>query len=145
MWTVLFSIIRHIIRTMSTTNSNSNSNSNSRSNSPNPNPESGKPHLTPTQNAQKTARLLFRLTLRALQFILGITVISLYSPDLVRASKAHVYTDGRWLFAVLTGTLSCVLALALVYLRVGFWFVLDVLVAFLWLVVFGIFGKMYFF
>lgn len=48
------------------------------------------------------------VVLRLLQFVLAITVAGLYGVDLHAASKAHAYTDGRWVYAEVVAGLSAV-------------------------------------
>ena len=54
---------------------------------------------------------LIQLCLRFCQFIMGITVIGLYGQELNAARIAHVYADGRWVYAVVVGTLAALTAL----------------------------------
>jgi hypothetical protein len=84
------------------------------------------------------------LLVRLIQVILGITVIGLYAQYLDRARRAHVYQDGKWVFATVTGAVSAFVAMLHFVPRLGriIW-PADVLLWFCWLVVFGIFGKMY--
>lgn len=89
------------------------------------------------------ARLILRLFVRLLQFVLGIVVIGLYAQDLLKASKAGKYMDSKWVYAVSVGSIASFSAVALVVIRGWFFFIIDVLVWFLYLVLFGIFGKMY--
>jgi len=49
-----------------------------------------------------------RALLRLLQFALGIAVIGLYAQDLQHAAQAQIYMDARWVFAVVTGSLSAI-------------------------------------
>ena len=49
-----------------------------------------------------------RFVLRALQFVLAITVIGLYGYDLDKARKAHVGADPKWTYAVVVGALSAI-------------------------------------
>jgi hypothetical protein len=84
--------------------------------------------------------------LRFFQFVLGITVIGLYAIDLDNARKAGVYTDSKWVWAVVCGTLGALMALiamAPFFLKSWFFFFVDFLVFLCYLVAFGIFGKMY--
>lgn len=80
------------------------------------------------------------------QFVLGLVVIGLYGIDLDNAHKAGKYADGKWIFAVVVGTLSTFTALLyfipfiLRFAIVPIWsFVIFVL----WCAVFGLFGNMY--
>lgn len=54
---------------------------------------------------------LLRLVLRFLQFVLAITVAALYGIDLHHASKAHAYTDGKWVFAEIVAGMAAVTVL----------------------------------
>lgn len=67
---------------------------------------------------------LVRFALRFLQFVLAITVAGLYGIDLDRARKAGVYTDGRWVFAVVTASLSAA-SVFVYFVRWGWLFVWD--------------------
>ncbi|KAH6643807.1 hypothetical protein C7974DRAFT_6707 [Boeremia exigua] len=84
--------------------------------------------------------------LRFFQFVLGITVIGLYAVDLDNARKAGKYTDSKWVWAVVCGTLGAVMALAAMVpylMKSWYFFFVDFLVFVCYLVAFGIFGKMY--
>jgi hypothetical protein len=85
------------------------------------------------------------LFLRLFQFVMAITVIGLYAQDLVRAKKAHVYYDPKWMYATIIGTLTSLWALACMtpFVKNWFFFLFDFLAFLLYLVAFGIFGKMY--
>lgn len=96
-----------------------------------------------TRSTASQTRLYLRLFLRLLQFVMGITVIGLYATDLAAASKANKYLDSKWVFAVVVGTLSALSAVALTFVRAWFFFAVDGLIAFFYLVLFGMFGKMY--
>ncbi|KAF2032114.1 hypothetical protein EK21DRAFT_61637 [Setomelanomma holmii] len=88
---------------------------------------------------------ILRILARFFQFVLGITVIGLYAIDLDRARKAHVYTDSKWVWAVVCGTLGAVISLffMLPLVKAWFFFYVDAFVWLCYLVAFGIFGKMY--
>lgn len=97
--------------------------------------------------------------LRTLQFSLGIAVIALYGPDLHdQHSSTSTAIDSRWLYAVITASLSSLTALFYLttmlllrhrtpLVRRGAWilplFVWEGVLWLLWLVVFGIFGKVF--
>ncbi|OBT69451.1 hypothetical protein VE03_01180 [Pseudogymnoascus sp. 23342-1-I1] len=84
---------------------------------------------------------------RFLQFILALTVCGLYGVDVTSARNAHESTDGRWAYAIVVGTFSAITAL--IYLipvtmkKMSILFVWDVLLLFFWIVLFGIFGKLF--
>lgn len=84
--------------------------------------------------------------LRFFQFVLGITVIGLYAVDLDNARKAGKYTDSKWVWAVVCGTLGALMALIAMIpqlVKSWFFFPVDFIVFVCYLVAFGIFGKMY--
>ncbi|KAF9696455.1 hypothetical protein EKO04_005511 [Ascochyta lentis] len=83
--------------------------------------------------------------LRFFQFVLGITVIALYAIDLDNARKAGKYTDSKWVWAVVCGTLGAIMALVamLPWVKTWFFFFVDFFIFICYLVAFGIFGKMY--
>jgi len=85
---------------------------------------------------------LARLILRFFQFIFALTVAGLYGVDLHAAHQAHVYTDGRWVFAEVCAGLSAVSVF--VYLTHLRWLVVwDGFLFILWTTLFGTFGKIY--
>jgi hypothetical protein len=49
---------------------------------------------------------LYGFVARFLQFVLGLTVIGLYSPYLIKARKMNKYTDGHWLYATIVGAIT---------------------------------------
>lgn len=101
--------------------------------------------------------------LRLLQFSLGLAVIGMYGGDLQHQlhpsdEKKQGKSDSRWLYAVIIGCLSSLTALThlstMFFLRQRTppsrrttWvlpvFVWEAIVCLLWLVVFGIFGKIF--
>ncbi|KAF2272391.1 uncharacterized protein EI97DRAFT_385984 [Westerdykella ornata] len=86
-----------------------------------------------------------RATLRFFQFVMAVVVIGLYAQDLRKAQQQGKYADAKWVYAVFVGSLSAFLALVFALPLVKSWmfFYLDALVCFFWVVVFGIFGRMY--
>jgi hypothetical protein len=92
-----------------------------------------------------TSYVLFAI-LHVFQFILAITVIGLYGTDLDRAQKNGTYADGKWVYAIVVGSISAVTAILylipffLRFAAVPIWsFILFVL----WIALFGLFGSMY--
>lgn len=98
---------------------------------------------TSKETASRQIRCIARIAIRLVQFIMGIVVIGLYAPDLVAARTAGKYTDSRWLFAVIVGTISAIAAGVLPFVRSWFFFAIDTIIWFFFLVLFGMFGKMY--
>ncbi|KAI1755819.1 hypothetical protein F4782DRAFT_487176 [Xylaria castorea] len=89
--------------------------------------------------------LLFCL-LHFAQFILAIVVIGLYGTDLDRARKAHVYADGKWVYAIVVASLSAVTAILYLFpffLRFAVVPIWSFVLFTLWIVLFGIFGSLY--
>ncbi|KAF2673084.1 hypothetical protein BT63DRAFT_421274 [Microthyrium microscopicum] len=93
-----------------------------------------------------------RLLLRLFQFILGLTVCGLYGTDLDVARQAHFPVDSHWAYAVTIGGLSAFVALLFLIPQIPWGaeggagkvlFAIDGVLALLWVVVFGMFGKMY--
>ncbi|KKY19661.1 hypothetical protein UCDDS831_g05320 [Diplodia seriata] len=89
--------------------------------------------------------LLARVFLRFLQFVLALTVCGLYGVDLDAARKAHAYGDAKWVYVEVVAGLAALTCLAylLPMVKSLFFFAWDWVVFVLWLVVFGIFGRMY--
>ncbi|TVY59723.1 hypothetical protein LSUE1_G010118, partial [Lachnellula suecica] len=84
--------------------------------------------------------------LRFIQLVLALTVCGLYGVDLHAANKEHKYSDGKWVYAEITASLSALTAL--LYLiplisRIGLLFIWDTILFILWIALFGLFGKMY--
>ncbi|KAH7063131.1 hypothetical protein B0J12DRAFT_562847 [Macrophomina phaseolina] len=89
--------------------------------------------------------LVARVLLRLLQFVLALTVCGLYGVDLDNARKAHAYADSKWVYAEVTAGLSAITCLVYLVPMVHslFFFAWDWVLFILWVVVFGIFGRMY--
>jgi hypothetical protein len=85
------------------------------------------------------------LLIRLFQFVMGIVVIGLYAQDLDRAHKAGKYADPKWVYATFCGSFGAFMALVFMmpFVKSFIFFGVDVLVFFFYLVLFGIFGKMY--
>jgi hypothetical protein len=100
-----------------------------------------KANLTSSFSIGAAARILIRL----FQFIMGIVVIGLYAQDLDRARKAGKYVDAKWAYAVFCGSFGAFMALVFMmpFIKSFIFFAVDVLAFFFYLVLFGIFGKMY--
>ncbi|EXJ62371.1 hypothetical protein A1O7_02805 [Cladophialophora yegresii CBS 114405] len=90
------------------------------------------------------------LFLRSFQLIDALVVIGMYGVDLNAAMKASKYADGKWVFAVTTGSLAAVTALIfslasilIQYRTVALLFAWDWTLTILFAVLSGIFGSMY--
>ncbi|KAI0201844.1 hypothetical protein F4808DRAFT_424019 [Astrocystis sublimbata] len=80
------------------------------------------------------------------QFILAIVVIGLYGTDVDRARKAHVYSDGKWVYGIVVGSLSAVTVLFYSVpsiIRFAFVPAWSAVLFILWIALFGIFGSMF--
>jgi len=95
---------------------------------------------------------LLNLFWRTLQLVDGLVVIGLYGVDLNRANREDKYTDGKWVYAVVVGSLAAASAVvhglfASVLQHKGsviaVLFVWDWLLVILWAALSGIFGRMY--
>jgi len=82
--------------------------------------------------------------------VFALAVIGLYAQDLNKARKEHKYSDGKWVFATVVGSLSAVTALIFMilpiivsYMTVAILFAWDIILFILWCAVFGLFGSMY--
>lgn len=86
-----------------------------------------------------------QIFLRFFQFVLGITVIALYAMDLDNARKAGKYTDSKWVWAVVCGTLGAIFGLICMapFMRNWFFCIIDWFIFLCYLIAFGIFGNMY--
>ncbi|MCJ1286144.1 hypothetical protein MMC26_005489 [Xylographa opegraphella] len=100
---------------------------------------------TATSNHGGVLGFIVHIVIRFFQFVLGLTVIGLYGSDLNAARIAHKYADGREVYAVVVGTLSALTALVFMvpFIKTHRLFPWDIIMFFLWVVVFGIFGHMY--
>lgn len=91
-----------------------------------------------------SAGSITRIIVRICQFVMGLVVIGLYATDLNNARKAGSYTDSKWVWAVISGTLGSITALVFLSpIKAWFFFYVDAFVFLCYLVVFGIFGRMY--
>lgn len=80
------------------------------------------------------------------QFALALTVCGLYGIDLHRASQEGKYQDSKWVYAEVVGGLSAftaILYLVPFILRFAFVWIWNLVLFVLWIVLFGVFGKMY--
>jgi hypothetical protein len=100
----------------------------------------------PSLHKRNTIHILYRL----LQLTGALAVCVYYGRILSAASRAGVYTDAKWVFATTVGALSGATALAYIvwsllleFRAVAILFAWDVVIVLLWIVVSGIFGKMY--
>ncbi|MCJ1247565.1 hypothetical protein MMC30_004779 [Trapelia coarctata] len=91
------------------------------------------------------AGFLVHTVIRFFQFVLALTVLGLYGQDINGQRKIAGRADGRWVFAEVVGGLSAITALifAVPFFKTYKAFGWDVLLFFLWVVVFGIFGNLY--
>ncbi|KAL2020474.1 hypothetical protein VTK56DRAFT_8359 [Thermocarpiscus australiensis] len=89
--------------------------------------------------------LLFSI-LHFCQFALALTVCGLYGVELDRARKANTHADGKWVYAVVVGGLSALTSLLYFIpfvLRFALTWAWNLILFILWIVLFGLFGKMY--
>jgi len=93
---------------------------------------------------------IINLVLRFLQLVFALAVVGLYAQDLNKARKEDKYSDGKWVFATVVGSLSAVTALIFMILpilisstTIAILFAWDAILFILWCAVFGLFGSMY--
>jgi hypothetical protein len=86
---------------------------------------------------------IVRLVMRFFQFVMGIVIIGLYAQDLTKAVKLGAGRDPKWMFATITGAIAAIWAVGSTFFRWWFFFFMDFAVFLLYLIAFGIFGKMY--
>ncbi|MCJ1383607.1 hypothetical protein MMC17_006721 [Xylographa soralifera] len=100
---------------------------------------------TATSNHGGFLGFIVHTVIRFFQFVLGLTVIGLYGVDLNAARIEHKYADGKWVYAVVVGTLAALTALVFMvpFVKTYKAFPWDIIMFFLWIVVFGIFGNLY--
>lgn len=89
--------------------------------------------------------LALRVFLRFMQFVLALTVCGLYGVDLDAARKQGAYADSKWVYAEVTAGFAAVTCLVyfLPMVKSLFFFAWDWVLFVMWVVVFGIFGRMY--
>ncbi|KAK0105187.1 hypothetical protein ONS95_004417 [Cadophora gregata] len=83
---------------------------------------------------------------RFIQLVFALAVCGLYGVDLNRANKAGKYSDGKWIYAEVTASLSAFTAVLYIVPftpRIPFMFVWDLILFILWIALFGLFGNMY--
>ncbi|KAF2743085.1 hypothetical protein M011DRAFT_411317 [Sporormia fimetaria CBS 119925] len=86
-----------------------------------------------------------RIITRLFQFVMALVVIGLYAQDIRRSVSNGSAPDAKWVYAVFVSSLSALFAVIFATPLVKSWmfFYIDAFIWFLWLVLFGIFGKMY--
>lgn len=86
-----------------------------------------------------------RIFLRFFQFVMGLTVIGLYTVDLENARRANKYVDSKWVWAVVCGTLGSLISLIfmLPLVKAWFFFYVDAFLFLCYVIAFGIFGKLF--
>lgn len=84
-----------------------------------------------------------RLVARFLQMLFAIVVIGLYAQDLRKAKSKGAGYDSKWMYATIVGTITCAWAFLCCFVKSWYWFTGDLVSFILYLVAFGIFGKMY--
>ncbi|KEF60654.1 uncharacterized protein A1O9_02215 [Exophiala aquamarina CBS 119918] len=93
---------------------------------------------------------IFHFILRLLQLVAGLVVVGMYGKYLNRAVKVDVYADGKWVYAVVVGSVAAASAITFMC-AAGFLHFGTVAVCFAWdwvlVILFaaltGIFGSMY--
>ncbi|KAF4470334.1 membrane-associating domain-containing [Fusarium albosuccineum] len=87
-------------------------------------------------------------TLHLFCFALALTTCGLYGTDIHHANQAHKYSDSKWVYAVVVGSISavtCVLYFIPFVLRIAgvvaaVW---NLILFILWIALFGVFGKVW--
>lgn len=94
--------------------------------------------------ANKT-HLIINIITRALITIVSFVVVGFYARDVDLTRKAGHSVDGRWGYAVAVSVLSIIVCLVhlLPQIRSRMLFPVDLVLFLLWVILFGIFGKMY--
>lgn len=69
---------------------------------------SKKPSSSPVSSSVSLPVVIFLLTLRFFQLVLGVTVCGIYGKDLNSKTKEDKYHRSDWVFAVVVGALSAV-------------------------------------
>ncbi|KAI0875247.1 hypothetical protein GGS24DRAFT_455973 [Hypoxylon argillaceum] len=91
-----------------------------------------------------TCRVLYGI-LHLAQFVLAVVVIGLYGDDVARSEHKGNDIDGRWIYAVVVGSLSAVTAIVFLipaisrFIAVPIW---SFAIFVLWVAVFGVFGRL---
>jgi len=96
--------------------------------------------------AEMTFSYIAHSIFRLIQIVLALTVCGLYGVDLNKADKEHKYSDGKWVYAEITGSFSAFFALLYLipfFSRIPFAWVIDTILFILWIALFGLFGNMY--
>jgi H+/Cl- antiporter ClcA len=98
------------------------------------------------RGCEMTMGYIAHTVFRFIQLILALTVCGLYGVDLNKADREGKYSDGKWVYAEVTASLSAVTTL--LYMipfmsRIPFAFIWDTILFILWIALFGIFGKLY--
>ncbi|KAL3439841.1 hypothetical protein BJX65DRAFT_300848 [Aspergillus insuetus] len=107
-----------------------------------------------------TVKTYIEKIIRYIQLAFSLAVVSLYTQDLNKGQSEFAPSRARWVYAVVTGYIS--LATGALYLTLNWWYKLrskplieckagwslplflwEITIVILWLVVFGIFGKLY--
>jgi len=102
-----------------------------------------KAHQTPRPGG--LVGVILRTALRGIQLVIALVIAGIYGQDLRKAHDAGEPTDSRWVFAEVVTGLSIITAI--VYLvpmvRSFKFFAWDAVLFLFWLVLFGIYGKLY--
>ncbi|KAI9757446.1 MAG: hypothetical protein M4579_003462 [Chaenotheca gracillima] len=88
---------------------------------------------------------LFRTILHSLQFIAALVVVGMYGVDLNNARQHNLAGDPKWVFAETVGGLSALTVFIYMFpcIRSYYAWAWDVVLSILWIVVFGIFGRLF--
>ncbi|KAI9892382.1 MAG: hypothetical protein M1814_001584 [Vezdaea aestivalis] len=102
------------------------------------------------QHAEKSvsggiAGASFRFFIRFMQFVMGLAVVGLYGTDVNKARQSGVGGDPKWVYALVIGTMSAFTSIifSIPLVKSYLFFAWDACLFLFWLVIFGMFGKMY--
>lgn len=104
-----------------------------------------KNHSKKSSSSNGTASVVLRILLRLFQFVMAVTVAGLYGVDIHHWHQDGEHADARWVYAEAVAGIAAitVLVYAVPFIKSYKIWAWDVIVFLLYVVLFGIFGKMY--
>jgi hypothetical protein len=88
----------------------------------------------------------FLFFIRLAQFSMALAACAVYSTPLAKATQRHFYIDPRWVYVVVIAGISAgysAFCMVAPFMKPWMFYLVDTVLALGWMVVFGIFGKLY--